>query len=172
MVDAAEESEILDINNDWEHSRNMEIWDEKMCLTILNGNQLLDDCDEAKKSRISKCILHCYYKDDYLMFKGLVVKQCRFRCASCFNKLDLVVVFAFKVDDHGHDEKLKDLDELPFWFFLLLVLSCMLYGVNVVIIFHERVPFNFGVPKKIWDSSRSRIWELGIERLGFHLSNS
>ncbi len=84
----------------------------------------------------------------------------------------MVVVFAFKVDDHGHDEKLKDLDELPFWFFLLLVLSCMLYGVNVVIIFHERIPFNFGVLKKIWDSSRSRIWELGIERLGFHLSNS
>jgi len=38
----------------------------------------------------------------------------------------------------------------------------MFLGVNVVIIFHERVPFNFGVPKKVWDSSRFRICELGI----------
>jgi hypothetical protein len=28
------------------------------------------------------------------------------------------------------------------------------------------VPFNFGVPKKIWDSSRSRICELGIWEIG------
>jgi hypothetical protein len=51
----------------------MEIWDDKMCFTILNGNQLLDDYDEVEKSRIRKRILHYYWRDDYLMFKGLVV---------------------------------------------------------------------------------------------------
>lgn len=51
----------------------MKIWDGEICLTVLNGNQLLDDCDKAKKSRINKHILHYYWSDDYLMFKGLVV---------------------------------------------------------------------------------------------------
>jgi len=46
-----------------------------------------------------------------------MLKQCRFHCVSCLNKLDLVVVFVFKVDDH--DEKLRDFDEQPFWFSLL-----------------------------------------------------
>ncbi len=32
-------------------------------------------------------------------------------------KLNLVVVFAFKVDDQGHDEKLRDFDEQLFQFF-------------------------------------------------------
>jgi hypothetical protein len=40
-----------------------------------------------------------------------MLKQCRFHCISCLNKLDLVVVFPFKVDDPGHDEKLRDLNE-------------------------------------------------------------
>jgi hypothetical protein len=43
-----------------------------------------------------------------------MLRQCRFRCVSCLNKLELVVAFAFKVDDHGHDEKLRDLDEWSF----------------------------------------------------------
>jgi hypothetical protein len=46
--------------------------------------------------------------------------------------------------------------------FLVVNFEFMLFGVNVVIVFHEKVPFNFGVPKKNWDSSRSRICELGI----------
>jgi hypothetical protein len=46
--------------------------------------------------------------------------------------------------------------------FLVVSFEFMLFGVNVVIVFHEKVPFNFGVPKKNWDSSRSRICELGI----------
>lgn len=40
-----------------------------------------------------------------------MLRQCRLCCAICLNKLDLVVVFAFRVDDWGHDEKLRDLDE-------------------------------------------------------------
>jgi hypothetical protein len=34
-----------------------------------------------------------------------MLKQCRFHCASCFNKLELIEVFVFKVDDQGHDEE-------------------------------------------------------------------
>jgi hypothetical protein len=73
LVDGAEESGSLETYSDWEHSRNMEIWADEMCLTVLNGNQLLVDCDEVEKSRISKHILHYCWSDDYLMFKGLVV---------------------------------------------------------------------------------------------------
>lgn len=43
-----------------------------------------------------------------------MLRQCRFCYVSCVNKLDLAVVFTFKVDDHGHDEKLRDFDERPF----------------------------------------------------------
>jgi hypothetical protein len=70
-----------------------------------------------------------------------MLKQCRFHCISCLNELNLVIVFPFKVDDPGHDEKLRDLNEQPFYFFLLSVLSCMLFGVNVVIVSHEKIPF-------------------------------
>jgi hypothetical protein len=38
----------------------------------------------------------------------------------------------------------------------------MLFGVNVVIVSHEKIPFNFGASKEIWDSLRSKICELGI----------
>jgi hypothetical protein len=43
-----------------------------------------------------------------------MLRQCRFHCVSCLNKLDLVVAFAFKVDDH--DEKLRDLDNNHYGF--------------------------------------------------------
>jgi hypothetical protein len=60
LVDGAKENEILELDNDWEHLKNMEIWDDEMCLIVLNGNQLLDYYDEAEKSRINKFILHYY----------------------------------------------------------------------------------------------------------------
>jgi len=60
LVDGVEESENLETYNDWEHFKNMEIWDDDMCLIVLNGNQLLDDYDEVEKSRISKLIFHYY----------------------------------------------------------------------------------------------------------------
>jgi hypothetical protein len=31
-------NESLEIDNDWEHSKNMEIWNDEMCLAILNEN--------------------------------------------------------------------------------------------------------------------------------------
>jgi hypothetical protein len=40
-----------------------------------------------------------------------MLRQCKLQCTIGFNKLDLVVVFAFRVDDWGHDEKFRDLDE-------------------------------------------------------------
>jgi hypothetical protein len=42
----------------------------------------------------------------------------------------------------------------------------MLFGVNVMIVFHEKIPFNLGALKEIWDSSRFRICELGISKIG------
>jgi hypothetical protein len=38
LVDVAEKNESLEIDSDWEHSKNMEIWDDEMCLAILNEN--------------------------------------------------------------------------------------------------------------------------------------
>jgi hypothetical protein len=45
-----------------------------------------------------------------------------------------------------------------------------MFGMNVVIVFHERVPFILGAPKEFWNLSRSRI--CAFERLRFCLSNS
>jgi len=46
------------------------------------------------------------------------LKECGFYCANYFKKLKLAFVIAFKVDDLGHDEKLRDLNyEQLFWFF-------------------------------------------------------
>ncbi len=36
----AKKNESLEIDSDWEHSKNMEIWDDEMCLAILNENNL------------------------------------------------------------------------------------------------------------------------------------
>jgi hypothetical protein len=33
--------------------------------------------------------------------------------------------------------------------FVLLVLSCMLFGVDVVMVFHERIPLRLGVLKEL-----------------------
>jgi hypothetical protein len=56
---------------------------------------------------------------------------------------------------------------------LTLVVGCELYviGVNVAIISHEKIPFNFGAPKEIWDLSRSKFVNWAIEIMRFHLSN-
>jgi hypothetical protein len=57
-----------------------------------------------------------------------MLKRCRFRYASRVNKLDLAVVCVFKIDEQGYDEEPRDLDERPFYLFLLLVVNCMLLG--------------------------------------------
>jgi hypothetical protein len=57
-----------------------------------------------------------------------MLKQCKFCYAMCLNKLNLVVVCAFKVDDQGYDEEPRDFNEQPIWVFLLLVVCCMLLG--------------------------------------------
>ncbi len=40
LVDVAKKNESSEIDSDWEHSKNMEIWDDEMCLAILNENNL------------------------------------------------------------------------------------------------------------------------------------
>jgi hypothetical protein len=57
-----------------------------------------------------------------------MLRQCRFHCASCLNKFGLTFICDFKVDDQGHDEKLRDFDEWPF--LVIIVASCYLYLVG------------------------------------------
>jgi hypothetical protein len=59
--------------NDWEDAKNMEIWENNMSMLVLNGSQLLIECEEAKRARVRKRILHYYWNNDNLMFKDLVV---------------------------------------------------------------------------------------------------
>jgi hypothetical protein len=61
-------------NNDWEHSKNIEIWRDELNMMILNGKQLLDECNAKEKARVSKHILHYYWNNDNLVLKGLVVR--------------------------------------------------------------------------------------------------
>jgi hypothetical protein len=42
-------------------------------MTILNGKQLLDECN-AEEKRVSEHILHYYWNNDNLVLKGLVVQ--------------------------------------------------------------------------------------------------
>jgi len=42
-------------------------------MTILNGKQLLNECNAEEKVRVNKCILHYYWNNDNLVLKGLVV---------------------------------------------------------------------------------------------------
>jgi hypothetical protein len=38
----------------------MERWDDDMAMLVLNGNQLLTECEEAEESRMGKRILNYY----------------------------------------------------------------------------------------------------------------
>ncbi len=51
----------------------MEIWVDEHGMKVLNGKQLVDECSEEEWSKINKCILHCYWNNDSLMFKRLIV---------------------------------------------------------------------------------------------------
>jgi hypothetical protein len=44
-------------------------------MTVLNGKQLANECNEKEQSKVNKRILHYYYNNDSLMFKGLVVPR-------------------------------------------------------------------------------------------------
>jgi hypothetical protein len=51
----------------------MEIWEDELSMMVLNGNEFLTECKEKEKSRASKHILHYYWNNDSLLFKGLMV---------------------------------------------------------------------------------------------------
>jgi hypothetical protein len=53
----------------------MEIREDELNMIVLNGNQLLVECEEEERSRIKKCVLHYYYNNDNLVFKGLIVPR-------------------------------------------------------------------------------------------------
>jgi hypothetical protein len=38
----------------------MEIQEDELNMIVLNGNQLLVECEEEERSRINKCVLHYY----------------------------------------------------------------------------------------------------------------
>jgi hypothetical protein len=48
LINGVERSEELETTNDWEHSRNMEISDDELCLIVLNGKQLPANCEKVK----------------------------------------------------------------------------------------------------------------------------
>lgn len=60
LVDEAKGNKGLKADNDWEYAKNMEIWDDELCLCVLNGNQIPMDCDEGIRLRIGKCVLYYY----------------------------------------------------------------------------------------------------------------
>jgi len=57
LVDVAEENESLEIDNDWKHSKNMEIWDDEMCLATLNENSF----QVIVMKRINQGLASAYY---------------------------------------------------------------------------------------------------------------
>lgn len=62
-------------NNDQKDAKNMEIWGDNMSMLVMNGNQMPTQCEEAKKVRVNKHIMHYYQSNDNLMFKDLVVPR-------------------------------------------------------------------------------------------------
>jgi hypothetical protein len=58
MVDEAKANKGLKADNGWEYVKNMEIWDDELCLFVLNGNKIPIKCDEGERLRIGKCILY------------------------------------------------------------------------------------------------------------------
>ncbi len=63
----------FELDSDWEDAKNMEIWEDHMAMFVSKGNQLSKECGDAKKARVSNCVLHYYWNNDKLMFKDLVV---------------------------------------------------------------------------------------------------
>jgi hypothetical protein len=53
----------------------MEVREDELNMIVLNGNQLLAMCEKKERSRVNKRVLHYYWNNDNLMFKGLVVPR-------------------------------------------------------------------------------------------------
>jgi len=72
MVDEEIDHETSRKDNDCEKIMNMEIWEDLLSIMVLNGNQFPIECGE-EKSKVCKPIIHYYWSNDNLMFKGLVL---------------------------------------------------------------------------------------------------
>ncbi len=44
-------------------------------MDVFNGKPLFVGCDDEGKTRVNKWMLQCYWNNDNLMFKGLVVPR-------------------------------------------------------------------------------------------------
>lgn len=75
LVDGERETESFEADNDWECSKNVEIRDDRLNMTIPKNKQFFVDCDEMEKSRVGKWVMHYQWNHDNLMFKGLVVPK-------------------------------------------------------------------------------------------------
>jgi len=59
----AEKNESLEIDSDWEHSKNMKIWDDEICLAILNENNF----QVIMTKRINQGLASAYYINTGMM---------------------------------------------------------------------------------------------------------
>jgi hypothetical protein len=75
MVDDDEDHETSEQDNDCEECRSKERRENELNMMVLNGNQFLAECGEEEKFRVSKRILHYYYNNDNMLFKGLMVPR-------------------------------------------------------------------------------------------------
>jgi len=60
-------------NTEWDHVRNMDIWDDQQTMAVFNGGQISTKCSLQENTRIKKKILHYHWNHDKLMFKDLCV---------------------------------------------------------------------------------------------------
>jgi len=47
-------------NSDWEVAKNMEIWEDKLSMDILNRQTFLIGCNDEERIRVNKQMLHYY----------------------------------------------------------------------------------------------------------------
>jgi hypothetical protein len=76
-VDEEANQEGFKEDNDWESSKNMEIWDDEMSMMVLNGNQLPPKCGEEEKARSTMIFFfHGDHTALQLDFKNIQVQLC------------------------------------------------------------------------------------------------
>jgi hypothetical protein len=76
-VDEEASQEGFKEDNDWERSKNMEIWDDEMNMMVLNGNQLPPECGEEEKARSTmRKKFHGDHTTLQLDFKNIQVQLC------------------------------------------------------------------------------------------------
>jgi hypothetical protein len=71
FMDGINSDEEEDI--EWDHVKNMDIWDDQQTMVVLNRGQILVECNLQENTRIKNSTLHYHWNHDKLMFKDLCV---------------------------------------------------------------------------------------------------